>query len=105
MSALLYYNGFDVKQASRAVDGLELARAWDTDAVIMDVRMPALNGLLATEILRATPETADLPVIMVSCEELNERRALDSGADIFLRKPLEPVQFVRAVQDAVDRKR
>lgn len=101
MSALLYYNGFDVKGAMGAVEGLELARAWETHAIIMDVRMPILNGLLATEILKATPETANLPVIMVSCEEIHERRALDSGACCFLRKPLEAGKFVRAVHDAI----
>jgi CheY-like chemotaxis protein len=101
MSALLYYNGFDVHQATHAVEGLELARAWDTDAIVMDVRMPVVNGLLATEILKSTPEIAHLPVIMVSCEEINEQRARDSGACCFLRKPIEPVDFVNAVYDAV----
>lgn len=101
MSALLYYNGFDVQQAGNAAEGIELATSVEPDAVIMDVRMPVVNGLLATEILKANPKTADVPVIAVSCEELNEQRARDSGACCFLRKPLEPVGFVNSVYDAV----
>ena len=101
MSALLYYNGFDVQKATSAADGIKLAKTWQTDAVVMDVRMPVVNGLLATEILKSDPVTADLPVIVVSCEELHEQRARDSGACCFLRKPLEPVSFVNSVYDAV----
>ena len=101
MSALLYYNGFDVDEASCAADGVQLAGARMPDAIVMDVIMPGVNGLLATEILKSIPATAHVPVLCVSGNDIPARNAEACGAMRFMRKPLEPASFVNAIYDMI----
>lgn len=101
-SAVLHYNGFDVEEASNALAGIDLAKAVRPAAIVMDVRMPGLNGLLATEILRATPETSRIPVVCVSGYDVPPDQAKAAGCNRMLRKPVPPTELVIAVQAVVD---
>jgi CheY-like chemotaxis protein len=83
-------------------DGRELVtevKATHPDAVVTDNEMPQMTGLQARAELLATPETADIPVVMatgsVSSEEAG--RVLRDG-DQLLRKPFQPAQLREAVQ-------
>lgn len=101
-SALLHYNGFDVEEAANALTGIDLAKALKPAAIVMDVRMPGLNGLLATEILRATPETSGIPVVCVSGYDVSAGQARDAGCSRMLRKPVPPTELVLAVRALLD---
>ncbi|HZF78484.1 MAG TPA: response regulator, partial [Rubrivivax sp.] len=87
---LLQPLGFDVSEAADGAEGLRAALATRPDLVLMDIRMPVLDGRAAVRRLRATPEVAGLPVIAMSASvsmiELNETIA--AGFDAFLPKPV-----------------
>jgi len=100
-SALLYYNGFDVVEAEDGQDAIQLAKTRDPDVILMDVRLPTLNGLLTTEILRATAETQSIPVVCMTGFDLSRERAEESGCRQLLRKPIPPAMLVDAVKDAI----
>ncbi|MQS15052.1 response regulator transcription factor [Streptomyces kaniharaensis] len=86
---------------AEAVDGLqavELAGSMPIDVVLMDIRMPRLDGIAATRRLRELPDAPR--VIALTTADLDEcaYRALAAGADGFLLKDAPPAEIARAVQ-------
>jgi DNA-binding NarL/FixJ family response regulator len=97
--------GIDV--AGEAADGeeaLALARAESPDIVLMDVRMPRMDGLEATALITADPALAGTRVIVLTTFELDEYvfGALRAGASGFLLKDLQPADLLSAVRVVAD---
>lgn len=74
-------------------DGMDAASAIDDghqpDAVLLDVRMPRMNGIELLRHIRSAPERAQLPVVAMSAysDDLQAREMMDAGATAFLGKP------------------
>ena len=95
----LGYEGFEVRTAADGSVGLETARSWSPDLVILDRMLPGLDGL---EICRRLRATGDVAVLMLSARgEVDDRiDGFDAGADDYLPKPFtfkELLARVRAV--------
>ncbi len=93
----------DIEVAGEAVDGVDAvaqAARLRPDVVLMDVRMPLLDGIAATERIVADPTLAATRVVVVTTFELDEyiHRALRAGASGFLLKDLDPDELRRAVR-------
>ena len=93
----------DVDVVGEAADGeqaVELARRLRPHVVLMDIRMPGLDGLAATRRIAAAPELVGVRVVVLTTFELDEYvfEALRSGASGFLVKHTEPSELVRAVR-------
>ncbi|MFJ8789782.1 response regulator [Streptomyces sp. NPDC102462] len=96
----------DIEVAGEAADGaqaLAKVRELRPDVVLMDIRMPLLDGLAATRRITAEPELRDVKVVMLTTFELDEYvfEAIRSGASGFLVKDTEPDELVRAVRAVV----
>lgn len=91
---------YDVIDASSGREALELARGGGVDIVIMDMMMPGLTGAETCAKLRADPDTASLPVILVTASDDTEARmeGLSAGADDFLSKPVDEVALLARVR-------
>ena len=92
----------DVEVVGEAADGAEavsLVRQTTPDVVLMDIRMPELDGIEATRRIRSDPEAAQVSVIMLTTFDMDEYvyEALRAGANGFLLKDLPPEQLVDAV--------
>jgi DNA-binding NarL/FixJ family response regulator len=92
----------DVEVVGEAGDGaaaLELVRRQRPDVVLMDIRMPGVDGLEATRAITDDPELRDVKVLILTTFELDEYvfDALRAGAAGFLVKHTEPAELVRAV--------
>ncbi|MFG2871167.1 response regulator [Streptomyces sp. NPDC048338] len=97
----------DIRVAGEAADGGEAvarARELRPDVVLMDIRMPLLDGLAATRRITGDPELAAVKVVMLTTFELDEYvfEAIRSGASGFLVKDTEPEELLRAVRAVVD---
>jgi DNA-binding NarL/FixJ family response regulator len=93
----------DIAVVGEAGDGphvVHLARREKPDVVLMDIRMPGLDGLAATRQITADPALAGVRVVVLTTFELDEyvAEALRAGATGFLLKSTDPAELVRAVR-------
>lgn len=91
-TVLLEKQGFRVSVACNGQEGIQVAKARQPDAIIMDVVMPLLNGFQATRELSRNKETAHIPIIVCSSKSADTDRmwALRQGAKAYLIKPVSP---------------
>ncbi|HJT91033.1 MAG TPA: response regulator transcription factor [Mycobacterium sp.] len=89
-----------VGEADTGTQALDAARQLHPDVVLMDIRMPEMDGLAATREIAADPALADVRVVVLTTFELNEYvfEAMRAGASGFLVKHTEPTELVRAVR-------
>ena len=88
-----------VDEASSGFEALRLFPRGTYDAVIADINMPDINGFELIRHLRASERQGGVPIIIISTQtsERDARRALELGANLFLRKPFAPEEIVRAI--------
>ncbi|MEV5318108.1 response regulator transcription factor [Streptomyces sp. NPDC052687] len=96
----------DIEAVAEAADGeeaLRRVREVRPDVVLMDIRMPVLDGLAATRRITRDPGLADVKVVMLTTFELDEYvfEAIRAGASWFLVKDTEPDELLRAVRAVV----
>jgi two-component system cell cycle response regulator DivK len=86
---ILQLEGYAILEAGHGRDAVDLARERRPDLILMDVKMPVLDGLSAVRILKADPATRTIPVIAVSAfaMEKDEERAMAAGCDAYITKP------------------
>ncbi len=84
----LQAEGFDVRHVSDGEEALANAKTYHPDMVLLDVMMPKVSGFDVLDILRNTPETANLKVIMLTAlsQQSDQDRAKSLGADDYLVK-------------------
>ena len=102
-SAVLHYHGHTVDEAADARVGIQLAQDRQPDVILMDVHLPVMNGLLAAEILKATPNTSSIPILCLTGYDVNPAHAIASGCNEFLRKPVAPTDLTRVVDSLLSR--
>ncbi len=93
-----------VGEAESGADAVDLARRMRPDVILMDIRMPGLDGLEATRRITSDPELAGLRIIMLTTFDVDEYiyEALRSGASGFLLKDARPEDILQAVRVVAD---
>lgn len=93
---LLKYNlskeGYDVKTASNGIKGVEIAKSFVPDLILLDIMMPKQDGVETCRQIREIPELANVFVIFLTArsEEYSEVAAFEMGADDYITKPIKP---------------
>ena len=84
--------------------GVEFARAYQPEVILMDINLPGISGLEAMKILRADPTTAHIPIIALSANAVPRdiEKALEAGFFKYLTKPIKVDQFMNALDVALD---
>ena len=83
--------------------GLEYARAYLPDLILMDINLPGISGIEAMRVLRANAATAHIPIIALSANAVPRdiERALEAGFFGYLTKPIMVAQFMTVLDDAL----
>jgi len=93
-----------VGEATTGLEAVELAKSARADIVLMDIRMPQLDGLAATRMITADDDLAGVRVLILTTFEIDEYvfQALRAGASGFLGKSADPAELIGAIR-IVDR--
>ena len=108
---LIAYNlmraGYEVLQASNGKEAVAVLQKAVPDLIILDVRMPEMNGFQLLELMRRYPKAAAIPVNMLTAlsQSDNVDKALSLGVVDYLVKPLEPNVLLAKVREALDSSR
>lgn len=94
---------FTVITASDGAQGLEQCLTYHPDCLIIDVKMPQLNGYQLVRALRGDQETADIPLILLTALAQDHERfaGLAAGTDRYLIKPVTPRELAAVIRDVV----
>ncbi len=104
IKGLMMSQGYHVCVAHSGKEALELARERLPSLILMDIRMPDVDGLQITDILHHDPETREIPVLVLSVAQ-EEQAAFEAGAAAFLSKPVDVPNLLEQVLELLEKRR
>jgi CheY-like chemotaxis protein len=99
----LRFAGHEVMAANNGEEALRLTQTEKPELVLLDVRMPRMNGLETCRKIKADPALRHIPILFVSAwgQESEIKSGLDAGAVGYVVKPFEPNQIILKVAELV----
>ena len=100
---ILEKHGYHTVLAADAREGIEAAHRKKPDLILMDVVMPGLNGFQATRQLTRAPETASIPVVIVTTKDQETDRVWGTrqGAKGYLVKPVNEDDLIKTIDSLI----
>jgi len=92
--------GMITSEAQDAEIGIEIAQETLPDIIIMDYKLPGMNGFVATTNLKTDTLTKHIPIVILTASafEKDKHRAIDAGCDAFLTKPIEINSLIQTME-------
>src|ERR671919_1013895 len=105
LETLLTREGYDVRLAANAAEGLEFARTMPFDAAVVDMMMPGMDGISTLDELKKVDD--ELPVLMITAfaSVENAIAAMKRGAFDYITKPFKNDEVLVVLRNAVERRR
>ncbi|MDZ7681766.1 MAG: response regulator transcription factor [Fodinibius sp.] len=106
---LIEYNlkqeGFNVLKAKDGIEGIEMARQYSPDLVLLDIMMPKMDGMEVVEKMRADKELKPIPIIFLTArgDEKTEVEGLDKGGDDYITKPISTTKLISRIKAVLRR--
>ena len=103
IARLLKISGYEVAYAKNGEEGVKMTLSWKPDVVLMDLRMPVMDGYKAINQIKTNPQTSHIPVFVVSAWSSKRERAKAKleGADEFFVKPPDLNKLIESIEQAV----
>ncbi len=97
--SLLQIRNYGVLEAVDAETGIQLTRKHRPDLVLMDVQLPGIDGLKATQIIKEDPALKDIPVVALTSYAMqgDEEKAVKAGCTGYITKPLDTKAFLETI--------
>lgn len=91
--------------AQDAISAISMARKERPDLIVLDLGLPGGDGFTVMQRLKSNVDLMLTPIVVVSARDplINEQRALEAGAEVFLQKPVDNEEFLSAVERALSR--
>ena len=101
---ILEDEGFDVLKAPLAEEGIALLKEAGADLILMDISLPKMSGMEATQIIKADDAIKDIPVIALTAHATKTDRnmALSAGCDDFITKPIDEDELLAMINEHLD---
>jgi two-component system cell cycle response regulator DivK len=95
----------EVIEAQTGRDTLSIAIQRRPAVILLDLKMPDMDGYQTASILKATEETRQIPIVAVTAQAMvgDKEKALKAGCDEYISKPIEPEILVRTIQKYLER--
>ncbi len=102
-SKLLQHAGYGVIEAQNGTEGVRRAQEHRPNLIVMDLRLPMLDGWQAAEQIRQDPEMADTPIIAFTAQVIpgDDERAQNAGFARYFAKPVEPHDVLQDIQQRI----
>ena len=102
---VLGHRGYEVIEAGTGEDAVNMAETELPDLILMDVRLPGIDGLEATKRIKALPQLAHIPILAMTASVRPEdmHLALDEGCSDFIRKPIDIDELPKQVAEHIAR--
>jgi len=102
---MLQHSGYEILAASNGLDALAQAETQCPDLILLDIMMPKMDGYEVARKLRFNPNTADIPILMLSAKtQLDDKvAAFESGADDYLTKPTHHTELLLHIKTLLAR--
>jgi DNA-binding response OmpR family regulator len=96
----LEMSGFETEIASEGKTGIELAKSKNFDLIILDIKMPDIDGWSVCNTLKHCDETRDIPVVFLSAlsGDTIKKKAMNTGAIEYLTKPINPDVLIDVIE-------
>lgn len=104
---ILNRKGFEVKGATGGQQGLDVIRADAPDLVLLDLMMPDMDGWEVYQQMKASDETRDIPVIVITAKAQNIDKVLGihiAKVEDYISKPFSPQQLIDSIEKVLDKK-
>ncbi|MCE3297360.1 MAG: DNA-binding response regulator [Crocinitomicaceae bacterium] len=107
---IIHYNlvkeGFEVETAENGMTGIEKAKAFLPDLILLDVMMPQMDGIEVCENIRSIPELQSTLICFLTArsEDYSQIAGLDAGADDYIAKPVKPKVLISRLNALLRRK-
>lgn len=96
-------NGFDVITCENGAQALQLATNEKPDIIVADFQMPVMTGLELVQNLRSNPDTADIPVVMLTARgfAIQDRQNEDLKISACVSKPFSPRELLQSIEEVL----
>jgi CheY-like chemotaxis protein len=100
---VLKFHGHEIIEAADGKSGVEMAKTYKPDLILMDLQMPVMDGLTAGKIIRGDPDTKNIKMIAVtSFAMLGDReRVMEAGFDHYLAKPINTRELPALIKEVM----
>jgi CheY-like chemotaxis protein len=97
---ILVSRGYDILEADDGLTGVEMASDEQPDLILMDISLPGIDGVEATQRIKARDETAAIPVIALTANAMrgDRERFISAGCDDYLPKPISTGELIEMLK-------
>ena len=101
--ALLKMGKYHVLEAINAETGIQLIRKHRPDLVLIDIQLPDMDGLRATQIIKGDSTIKDIPVVAITSYAMqgDEQKAIEAGCAGYMSKPIDTRSFVETISQFI----
>jgi CheY-like chemotaxis protein len=96
--AVFSSRGHTVLNAPDGAECIKIARAHNPDIIVLDMRMPGMDGIAIARRLKANPDTSKIPILAVSGVAHVQAEALEAGCEGFFLKPIRPSVLIEQIE-------
>jgi DNA-binding response OmpR family regulator len=104
---ILEKEDYSTISAKDGEEGLQMAREKKPDLIVLDLMLPGMDGYRVCEILKANPNTKEIPVLVLTALDTGAdfEKALEKKADWYITKPFEPQHLLKRINYLIEKRK